>query len=125
MNLFGGLCNYISKGDVVIIYICYIVIIALYNPFEKVIFIAEDICFKKRLHKLNSILGNAKKAVHIKNFIIITFIQLGICSDMYKHESKYPVIILFVVYVIIDFIYNPMKKVLEIIEEHVNVEINS
>lgn len=109
-------CDYISKADVVIFYICYIVALALYDPFEKLIFIAEDICIRKKLHNIKSVIINAKKAVHIKNFMIILFIQLAVCSDN-KTESKYPIIIFFIIYVIINFIYNPMKKMLVMIED--------
>ena len=115
--------EWISKDIVFFVCMLKLLMISWYDPMDKMIFIAENICLEKWLNNLNSILFRTKIAVNIRRVFTVMFIQVGIaCAEDNYANAKNGIIMFFIIYVIIDFIFYPLEKILKLIEDNINYD---
>ena len=116
-------CEYIPTNKIFLVCVIYLLMCSWENKLDKAIAMVEEIYLKKTLNGLGDIRNNIRVAILVQRMFIVMFIILGtFFANDGTIYAKNNIIIFFVVSVIIEFILNPLSKVLKLLEDNMTKE---
>lgn len=122
IGLICSKCEHIPTSKIFLVCIIYLLMSSWENTLSKAAKIIEEICLKTPLKNLDNIRNNIRLVILVQRMFIVMFIMLG---TFFANDStiyaKNNIIIFFVVSVIVEFILNPLNKILKLLEKNVKL----